>query len=306
MSTVAAYARFELVHPSVLLVYGALILVIAMLSMQPPLAAMLLAATVCLGAVLEGWRASMRRLAWQLPLVFVVALANCMFSQAGATVLLEAGFVRITLESLIYGLCFGCILASVMELAVLLGSVVSGDEALSLLGNRLPTCGLMVSSALRLVPLMRGRAIDITEAAAACTCANKCRGSENPSHRLSVLLSGHRRFSRTLSVLIGVAMEDSIDMADSMRARGWSRGGHRTLYRRRAFRAHDALLLFIVLVLGVGSLWVCLVVGVESAFYPTLVCVAPTLGNLWYMPYVAFLLAPFLMLASLAIRRRSV
>ena len=57
-----------------------------------------------------------------------------------------------------------------------------------------------------------------------------------PSRRQTV-----RNYLRLSTVLMGWGMEDSLETADAMRARGWGAAKKRTSYQRSRFRRQDAL-----------------------------------------------------------------
>ncbi len=97
---------------------------------------------------------------------------------------------------------------------------------------------------------------------------------------------------------MGWAMEDSLEAADAMRARGWGAPARRTTYVRHRFTSRDATGL--VLVAAFGAL--CIAVAWRSssfAFYPRLSPLGP-----WpsYVPYAAWMLVP----AALHVYERSV
>lgn len=99
------------------------------------------------------------------------------------------------------------------------------------------------------------------------------------------------RLARLTSVLMGWSMEDSLETADAMRARGWSSETRRTSYRRWRFGRADALALAVVL--GLGMLCAVLAWAVASSyrFYPTMSAL-----SLWwgYIPLAAFYALPLL------------
>lgn len=97
------------------------------------------------------------------------------------------------------------------------------------------------------------------------------------------------RLARLTSVLMGWSMEDSLETADAMRARGWSSETRRTSYRRWRFGRADALALAVVL--GLGVLCAALAWAAVSSyrFYPTMSAL-----SLWwgYIPLAAFYALP--------------
>lgn len=92
---------------------------------------------------------------------------------------------------------------------------------------------------------------------------------------------------------MGWSMEDSLEMADAMRSRGWASGARRTTYRRWRFTLADGVVLGAVLALA-ALCGVCAFAAVtQFRFYPVL----STLVTWWgYAPYALFFFLPHLVL----------
>lgn len=264
------------IHPAIALAYCCIAMILVMGFIQPALSAIAFACTASFGLLVSGMRSFARRLAWQLPIALGITLLNCLFVQRGATVLMRVGDFGLRGESLLYGLSMGLALVAVMGMFALLGEIVEGDDAISMLGKRFPSTGLLASMSLRLIPRMRHDVEERRDALAACTALSRSKGAL-------------RGASEEVSVMIANAMEDSLVTADSMRARGYGRGGRRSQYARRRFLAADGFALGCVL--GFGAL--ALVAGLSATavftFYPRVANGA----NAWEcMAYAAFFLLP--------------
>ncbi|MFR8045123.1 MAG: energy-coupling factor transporter transmembrane component T [Eggerthella lenta] len=222
---------FDLFHPVVAFGYFAVMFALSMTAMQPVYLAISLASVLSYSAVLRGWRATGRSLLWQLPLVAVVALANPLFSASGSTELFRLGLRAFYLESFVYGACMGVMLISVIVLFSNASQVLTSDKVMTLFGGVAPTIGLMLSMTARLVPQFLRRGNGIADVERACTAA---RPAEEPAGKLAVM----RGYLRRTSVLMGWGMEDSLETAGAMKARGWgSRAPPTARYRFRRFDA---------------------------------------------------------------------
>lgn len=283
-------------HPATALAYCCFAVALAAAFVQPALCTIAFAGVASFGLVLDGPRAFARRMAWQAPVVAAIALLNCLFVQMGDTVIFQAGPFGVHAESLAYGLCMGLSLVVVMEVFVLLGELVSSDDALSLFGGRLPALALVVSTTLRLVPKMKEDAREIRDAMDACTA-----GSARAGAGVSSRMAPFRSASRVLSTLVSNAMEDSMTTADSMRARGWGSGARRTSYRRRGFSARDALPLTCVIAAGLLAFATGAGSASSFAFYPTVHGAASAASC---APYVLFFLLPHAAFAAESLRWR--
>ena len=102
--------------------------------------------------------------------------------------------------------------------------------------------------------------------------------------------------------LVGWSLSDSLDAADSMRARGWGAAPDRSSYQPWAFRSSDAwALTLVVCLVGLCALlgWVACS---QYRFYPTMSVLLPWWG---YAPYALLSLLPCILHAKEAISWRS-
>ena len=268
---------FDLFHPAVALAYCGVALVFAMCAMQPVYLLLTLTGQLVWRAQLVGVRRALGALAWQLPLVTLIAVANALFVASGSTELFRLGSRAFYLESLCYGACQGLMLAGVLVAFANAATVLSADKVMALLGNATPTVALMVSMTLRLVPSFVRRGAEIRSTARACTAARvEASGCVRESMRLA-------------TVLMGWGMEDSLEVADAMRSRGWGAASKRTTYQRTRFRATDAAALALVGALALSAALSATAACASFSFYPHVAGWAPWFS---YAPYVAFLAVP--------------
>lgn len=285
---------FDLFHPVVALCYFAALLVLSMAAMQPVYLLVSFGGALAYGAVLRGWRATGRSLAWQLPLVAVVALANPLFSASGSTELFRIGMRAFYLESFVYGACTGLMLASVLLLFSNASQVLTSDKIMALFGGVAPIVGLMLSMTARLVPQFVRRGGDIGDVQRACTSSQTAAASAGGGG------AGRKRtkargYLRLTSVLMGWGMEDSLETAGAMKARGWGAAERRTTYARYRFRRFDAVALAcggVLAAISAAAAWSAC--GLFH-FYPTIGGVAPWWS---YLPYALFAGLPLVMTAK--------
>lgn len=274
---------FSAYHPAVALTYLVCAAGFAMAAMQPVYAGISLAgALIC--AVCTRGAGSLRRMAWLAPLVLVVAVANMLFVGEGATPLFTLGSRAFTLEALLYGTCSGIMLAAVFLWMISYAACMDSAATTELLGHAMPTVALMISQVMRLVPQFarRGRTVSSTLAATPAAAPQGAR--ERTAGNL-----------RTVSVLMGWGLEDSLTRADSMRARGYACGATRTTYRRCRMRRADAAVLTLTIALVLTNIPLAAIACAQYSFYPAL----PQLVAWWgYLPYAALMLLP----AALSLR----
>ncbi len=295
MAQAPRHTAFSTMHPAVPAVYLACALCLTMFAPHPVLVCLSFAGACAYGACARGLRATSSSLRWQLPLIALMALANPLFARQGSTLLFSVLGMPVYVESLLYGATMAVMfMASVLWFQAA-RDMLPQDKVLSLLGNAAPVVSLMISMTMRLIPrfVRQGHVIaDVQDVALSC--------ADEGRRRLAAGRGGlARRRMRQSSVLMGWAMEDSLETADAMRARGWGAVARRTTYARYRFRAMDALALSLVAAAGAVcalAAWRC---ASSFTFYPRVAPMGP-----WpvYVPYAAWMMVP----AALHMYERSV
>ena len=217
---------FDACHATVPATLFAGVVALSMLAVQPALVAVSLAGALAFSLLARGVAATVRGLAWQLPLLALVCLANPLFSASGSTLLLKLGPRSVYLESLAYGATMGAV-----RVAVVLGfegaaAVLSQDGLLALAPRRARALPLLAGMVAQLVPQLLRRSGAARASLAACTAAGA-----RPSARDALM--------RTSSLLLCWSLEESLERADSMRARGWESGRPRACYRPERLCSRD-------------------------------------------------------------------
>ncbi len=131
--------------------------------------------------------------------------------------------------------------------------------------------------------------------AVACACPTEDAASEQP-HRFAkrLVVPAVRARLRQTHVLMGWSLEDSLETADAMRARGWSAEARRSTYTRYRFAAADAFALVALLLAGALCLLLAWAATSQFAFYPTMSRLIAWWG---YVPYACWMFLPALALA---------
>lgn len=269
-------------HSGVQAAFYLAVCVLTMSAFHPVLVAISFFAGVACSMLQRGVRETFSSFAWQLPLVLLICVANPLFSASGSTELLRVGVVVVYSESLAYGACMGLLFVSTLLWLGCAFRVLTFDKIMALTGNAAPTVTLMLSMTGRLVPELVRRGKLVSDVQEACTAAHAEAGRKNRLKR-----------TRLMSVLVGWSLEDSLETADTMRARGWSRYRKRSVYRRRAFRRRDTMALFFVVALAVLDVVVAVQMVSSFSFYPTM---APLVFDLRYVLYALLFALPSLVM----------
>ncbi len=169
-----------------------------------------------------------------LGIVVITALFNMILSHNGQTVLFYLNDNRVTLEAAVYGFSSGIMIASVMAWCRSLSQDFTEDKILYLIGNISSDIALILSMVMRFIPLYKRQSVKVSEAYGVINDNE----NENIADRLKNKL-------RVYDSVLGFAIENSIDTADSMKARGYG-CGKRTMFHR--FSVNKTDIVYIVLI----------------------------------------------------------
>lgn len=295
MSARVKHTAFGTSHPAVPAVYLLVTLALTMGAFQPVLIFLSLAGAFSCAVCLRGFGAACASFRWQLPLVLIIAVLNPLFSASGSTELFRLGARAVYLESLCYGCCMGMLfIASVLWLQAA-AELLPFDKVMALLGNAAPVLALMVAQCMRLIPRFARQGRTIMDVHAVAMEAARDGAGERDEGSASVALvrrtlpDALRDGLRTSSVLMGWSMENSLETADAMRARGWGEVPRRTTYARYRFTGADAAAIVALFASTILMALIAIAATVQFSFYPT-----TTRLVLWwgYVPYALWMALP--------------
>ncbi len=274
---------FSRLHPAVLLCYFTAVLLIAMFVNHPVIELLSLLGGALFCMTLTSRREKRSDLTFYLPLFLLVTLTNPLFSHNGETPLFFMNGNAVTLEAFAYGAAIAGMVAAVMLWCKCLSMVMTTDKFLYLFGRVIPQLSLVLSMALRYVPMLKRQAYKVRR-------AQKAMGFYTSDSRFDRV----RASIRVLSVLIGWSLEQAVETGRSMKARGYGLKGH-TSYSHYRFCVADAWVLGVTLFLA-GLTIAGLACGRMDFFY------YPRLSGLDFSPfsvmidtgYACLALLPFL------------
>ncbi len=226
-----------------------------MFIMNPVLpASSLFGAVICFA--LRERREKDRSIAAFVLLFLLLALLNPLFHHNGVTVLFLINDNPITLEALFYGLTSSTMVIAVIFWFRSFSRLMTGDRLLYVFGKASPKFALMLSMALRYIPLFAEQARKIKT-------ARRAMGAYEEENLWDTVRGSVKVFVS----LAGWSLENGIITADSMEARGYG-SGKRTFFSRYVFGKKDWLALLIIAVSSggviAGKIFGCL----DFEFYP--------------------------------------
>ena len=228
---------FKTYHPTVNLIFFAVAVVFSVVTLNPILIAVSFAGAALYLCMHEGAKEALLSLGFYIPVLILTGLINPLFSHNGETILFFLNDQRVTLESILFALAAVGGLITVIYWCKAFGTVFTSDKFIYLFGRVLPKLSLILSMALRFIPLFRRRVKEIR-------CVQKTLGLYS-SNSLWNRLSGSLA---VFSSLITWALEGSLETAASMKSRGYTLKG-RTSFSVFKFDLRDGLLAALILIL---------------------------------------------------------
>ncbi|WP_150265272.1 energy-coupling factor transporter transmembrane component T [Paenibacillus tepidiphilus] len=213
---------FGAMHPAVALLYYAGLLLFALLQLHPLFLLTEIFGIVLL-TVLQGQVRLLRGVLWFLPVALSVALLNPLFSHRGTHILFYVWDRQITLEAVLYGLVTMTMLLTVFVLFISYNYNITADKFMHLFAGAAPKTALLTWMAIRFVPLFQRRLREITR-------IQRVRGIDTGQGGLRKRMKDGMIL---LKVLVSWSLEEALQTADSMKARGYgvhkrsSYGGYR-------------------------------------------------------------------------------
>lgn len=216
-------------HPLVNILYFVAVIGFSMFFMHPVSLAISMICSFLYAAYLNGRKAVRMGLFFLLPMLILTAVLNPLFNHHGATILayLPNGN-PLTLESTMFGIAAAVMLVTVISWFSCFNAVMTSDKLTYLFGRIIPALSLIFSMSLRFVPLF-------TEQIKAVSNAQKCIGQDIST---GSFFQRAKRGIKILSIMVTWALENSIETADSMKARGYGLPG-RTAFSIFRFDRRD-------------------------------------------------------------------
>ena len=250
--------RFAALHPLLNFLFFAFVLLISMFYLNPIFLFLSFCGANLYLLRLHGIRGVLKQYCLLIPVMLVSIGVNIAFNHRGVTVLayLPSGN-PFTLESLQYALAaalmFGCVICWFRCCS----AVLTSDKLLYLFGRLIPSLALLLSMTLRLLPRLSQKAKQIAT-------AQRGLGHRPAGGTLWGRLKGG---FRVLSILLTWALENAVDTADSMKARGFGLR-KRTAFSLYTFHRDDLVCLVLLILLFAGTVLFFLFGSAGVSYFP--------------------------------------
>lgn len=224
---------FANVHPVVLMFYFLSVLSISMFTLNPVLAVTAMLGGILFCIMLQKKSAIPGDIGFYIPLFFLVAVTNPLFSHNGVTPLFFLNGNPVTFEAFSYGIAIAVMVIGVMLWCKCYSEIMTSDKFLYLFGKVIPKLGLILSMALHFIPVFKRQMKKVRS-------VQKTMGLYSARGVVDKLQSNGRVFL----TMISWSLENAMETASSMRARGYGMG-KRTDFSLFRFTPRDGLLLVV-------------------------------------------------------------
>ncbi len=252
-------------NPAAAAVYFLLTAGIAMFSMNPVVLAVSLFGALLFYFVKFGFSEIKSHL-YTLLLFVIMAVINPIANHNGATVLFVMNNSPVTLEALVYGIFASGMVISVLYWFRSFTNIMTSDKLLYIFGGLSPRLALILSMALRFVPMF----------------ARQTARTEQTQRAMGLykddnIADTFKGKAGIFGIIVTWGLENGIITADSMTARGYGTE-KRTRFSLFNWRKSDILFLTIVVLLFAASLYG--ISGAEFSYYPHITLSPPDMRTI--------------------------
>lgn len=263
---------FSYFHPAVNFIFFAAVFADLMFFNHPFVFVLGILGSICFLCSLKDLSFVLSSMKYILPLLIFTAVLGPLFNHEGATILWYFTTGNpLTLESVIYGVSSSAMLISVLLWFMCFNEVISSDKFIYLFGRVFPSLSLMLSMALKFVPVFKERFIKTYN-------ARRLMGEGKGIKTMGLVFMG----------VLGWALEAGADMSDSMRGRGYGLKG-RTAFNIYTFEKRDLKLILLIAALELLILLVFFKGGLKFLYYPV---IKGNFDFLVFLPVLALFFLP--------------
>ncbi|GEK34276.1 energy-coupling factor transporter transmembrane component T [Kurthia sibirica] len=281
-------------HPFVIFLYFFAVIGLTMFYMQPVLLIISFSASIILALFIDQ-TAFFKTAKWLVPFMFIAALINPLMTHDGELIILYVNHRPITVEAIVFGFAMSIMLLAVIFWFTSFNKLMSSDKFLYLFGKISPAVALLISVTMRLIPRFIHQITVIAH-------AQKTIGMDATSGSLWQRL---RSLMRIISILISWALENAIETADSMKARGYGLK-NRTTFHLFKFDRYDGIVTACISVLFLMQVMMSYLNWTHFDYYPTFTAIelnTPTI--LVVISYTILVCIPIIIEIQEALKWRS-
>lgn len=225
-------------HPLTSFMYFLVIIVFSMFLINPICLGISLISGILYSVILNGKKVAKFNLYFMIPTIIIASFLNILFNHKGTMTIAYLPFgAPITVESICFGISASVMIACVICWFSCYNAIMTSDKFIYLFGRVAPAFSLILSMILRFVPRFKRQFHSVTE-------IQKCIGNDILK---GSIISRAKTCLKIVSVMISWSLESSVEIADSMKSRGYGLEG-RTAFSVFKIQKRDvAIILFIAI-----------------------------------------------------------
>ena len=229
--------RFERLHPLVTFLYYAGSVALFILMLHPVFLGLGFIIILVINLLQDRFQGVRRWLIFILFTFLLMLIMNPLFNERGRHVLFEINQHRFTLEALFYGGMNALAIIGIIVIFVSYNIVMTPNKQLFLFAKILPQFAVLLMLTLRFIPLMRRRLEEIS-------VIQKSKGFSVSQGKWQYKMKNALLF---VQALLTYSLEEAIQTADSMKARGYGTGKRTTYEHFTIYKGDMIAVLYLVL-----------------------------------------------------------
>lgn len=274
---------FSSIHPLPSFLYYVGVIIFSMTFYHPVFLFTGLVILIFLNYLQDGGEALRSYRKFYIFMAIIIVLVNPIISNRGETVLFYLFDKCITLESFVYGISMMLSLISIMVLFLSYNQTISDDKFMYLFSGILPKTTFLIMMTIRFVPLLKRRSKEIST-------VQKLRGVDSSKGSFKEKIQDGMK---VLNILVTWSLEDSIQTARSMRARGYGVIKDRSFYFNYKMDKMDWIVLISIVALIFVLLFSWNLKIVNYQIYPKVQPISFDLRTgLFYILYLVYMNIP--------------
>lgn len=227
--------RFGMFHPATIFVYFVVIIALSMIIMHPVFLLISLFFSFMFSYIVNGAKSIRFNLAYVFPMAIMSILINVLFNHNGQTIMFYLpGGVSVSCESIVAGFVTAGMIVVVICWFSCYNAIMTNEKFVYLFGKWVPSLSLVLSMILRFVPRFKSQFKKTVY-------AQRCIGCDITTGKLAKRL---KNLVKITSVMTVWALENSMETAISMKARGYGLKGKTSMSMYKFGKTDFAVLVF--------------------------------------------------------------
>ena len=293
------------IHPGVYLLYYFIMVLFAFIFSDPYFVITFLVLILVL-IYLQGVSSELKNIVKLfIPLSILIMILNPLLNRTGAHKIYLWSNFFITYEAIAYGILMSLALLIVILVFSSYNRSVSYQEMLYIFSKKLPIISMIIVMALRFIPLINSRAIEVQklnnlksngidvdsdESNINTDYDSKIVNKLKSNKRIAAIIKEAKNLGKIMGITVSWSLEESMFTAKSMKARGYN-ATERTSYLSYKFGNADYVFLAVIFI-TVAIIIIGLLHGVGMInIYPSIDFSFSNLPfNIYYLAFIVFLL----------------